>query len=158
MLSKATIGVTDPYIPIVAYTEEQTAELCYGTLRVILEEGPLASSFDIDIVNSHPTMLYNYCLDHSVPAVKLHYYLTRRKKILAFVMRKFGVSRREAKDGFLAAINNGVRNIPTRKDFFFTTCAYSRLNMTKNLDIARLPRIAGISRFAAGHVDEDAVQ
>jgi phage terminase large subunit-like protein len=41
--------VTDPYIPMVAYTEEQSDELCYGTLRVILEEGPLRDDFDIGL-------------------------------------------------------------------------------------------------------------
>lgn len=41
--------VTDPYIPIVAYTEEQSEELCYGTLHTILSEGPLASDFDIGL-------------------------------------------------------------------------------------------------------------
>jgi phage terminase large subunit-like protein len=39
--------VNDPYIPMVAYTEEQSDELCYGTLRVVLEEGPLKNDFDI---------------------------------------------------------------------------------------------------------------
>lgn len=39
--------VTDPYIPMVAYTEEQSDELAYGALRVILGEGPLQDDFDI---------------------------------------------------------------------------------------------------------------
>lgn len=39
--------VNDPYIPMVAYTEEQSDELCYGTLKVVLEEGPLKDDFDI---------------------------------------------------------------------------------------------------------------
>jgi phage terminase large subunit-like protein len=43
------IGVRDPYIPLVAYTEEQSEELAYGALRVILEEGPLADDFDIGL-------------------------------------------------------------------------------------------------------------
>jgi phage terminase large subunit-like protein len=42
-------GVRDPYIPLVAYTEEQSEELAYGTLKCILEEGPLADDFDIGI-------------------------------------------------------------------------------------------------------------
>lgn len=42
-------GVTDPYITCVAYTEEQSEELCYGALRVILEEGPLRDDFDIGL-------------------------------------------------------------------------------------------------------------
>ena len=42
-------GVTDPYIPLVAYTEEQSEDLCYGTLLCILEEGPLAGDFDLGL-------------------------------------------------------------------------------------------------------------
>jgi phage terminase large subunit-like protein len=43
------VGVTDPYIPMVAYTEEQSDELAYGALRVILEYSPLAGDFDIGL-------------------------------------------------------------------------------------------------------------
>ena len=42
-------GVTDPYIPLVAYTEEQSDELAYGALRVILEESAVAGDFDIGL-------------------------------------------------------------------------------------------------------------
>jgi phage terminase large subunit-like protein len=41
--------VRDPYIPLVAYTEEQSEELCYGTLLVVLGEGPLANDFDLGL-------------------------------------------------------------------------------------------------------------
>lgn len=41
--------VTDPYIPFVAYTEEQSDELAYGALRVILEEGPLRDDFIVGL-------------------------------------------------------------------------------------------------------------
>jgi phage terminase large subunit-like protein len=41
--------VNDPYIPLVAFTEEQSDELCYGALKCILEEGPLARDFDIGL-------------------------------------------------------------------------------------------------------------
>jgi hypothetical protein len=41
--------VTDPYIPMVAYTEEQTEDLAYGALRVILELSPIAGDFDIGL-------------------------------------------------------------------------------------------------------------
>jgi phage terminase large subunit-like protein len=41
--------VTDPYIPMVAYTEEQSDELAYTALRVIVEEGPLRHDFDIGL-------------------------------------------------------------------------------------------------------------
>lgn len=43
------VGVTDPYIPMVAYTEEQSDELAYGALRVILQYSELADDFDIGI-------------------------------------------------------------------------------------------------------------
>ena len=41
--------VTDPYIPMVAYTEEQSDELAFGALYVILDEGPLRDQFDIGL-------------------------------------------------------------------------------------------------------------
>lgn len=40
-------SVTDPFIPLVAYTEEQSDELCYGALKTILEESPIKNDFDI---------------------------------------------------------------------------------------------------------------
>jgi phage terminase large subunit-like protein len=42
-------GVNDPYIPMMAYTEEQTEELAYGALRRILEECDIGSDFDIGL-------------------------------------------------------------------------------------------------------------
>jgi phage terminase large subunit-like protein len=41
--------VVDPYIPLVAYTEEQSDELAYGALKTILEYSPIADDFDIGI-------------------------------------------------------------------------------------------------------------
>lgn len=38
--------VRDPYIPMVAYTEEQTEELAYSALYVVVTEGPDADLFD----------------------------------------------------------------------------------------------------------------
>jgi len=42
-------GVIDPYIPLVAYTEEQSNDLAFYALYVILSEGPLADDFDIGL-------------------------------------------------------------------------------------------------------------
>lgn len=42
-------SVTDPYIPMISYTEEQTEELAYGALRRIIEESPIAGDFDIGL-------------------------------------------------------------------------------------------------------------
>lgn len=42
-------GVTDPYIPLIAYTEEQSEELAYGALLCVLQEGPLADDFDLGL-------------------------------------------------------------------------------------------------------------
>jgi len=39
--------VVDPYIPMVAYTEEQTSDLAYGALKHILDESPIRHLFDI---------------------------------------------------------------------------------------------------------------
>jgi phage terminase large subunit-like protein len=41
--------VKDPYIPMVAYTQEQSDDLAYGALLVILQEGPLQDDFDIGL-------------------------------------------------------------------------------------------------------------
>jgi phage terminase large subunit-like protein len=42
-------SVTDPYIPMISYTEEQTEELAYGAMRRILEEMPIGADFDIGL-------------------------------------------------------------------------------------------------------------
>ena len=41
--------VTDPYIPMVAFTAEQSDELAYGALRTILEESRVSNDFDIGL-------------------------------------------------------------------------------------------------------------
>jgi phage terminase large subunit-like protein len=41
--------VTDPYIALVAYTEEQSDELAYGALKAILEESRIRDDFDIGL-------------------------------------------------------------------------------------------------------------
>ncbi|NLD71646.1 MAG: terminase [Chloroflexi bacterium] len=43
------VGVVDPYIPMIAYTEEQSDELAYGALRVILMYSQLSGDFDIGL-------------------------------------------------------------------------------------------------------------
>lgn len=43
------VGVTDPYVALVAYTQEQTEELGFNVLRTIISEGPLADDFDIGL-------------------------------------------------------------------------------------------------------------
>jgi hypothetical protein len=42
-------AVRDPYIPLVAFTEEQSDELAYGALRVILENSTVGHLFDIGL-------------------------------------------------------------------------------------------------------------
>lgn len=41
--------VTDPFIALVAYTEEQSDELAYGALKCILEESAIGADFDIGL-------------------------------------------------------------------------------------------------------------
>lgn len=41
--------VTDPFLALVAYTEEQSDELCYGALKAILEQSPISDEFDIGL-------------------------------------------------------------------------------------------------------------
>ena len=42
-------GVRDPYIPFIAYTEEQSDELAFGALRAILERSAIKDDFDIGL-------------------------------------------------------------------------------------------------------------
>jgi phage terminase large subunit-like protein len=42
-------GVRDPYIPMCAYTEEQSEDLAYAALYTMISEGPLAKDFDIGL-------------------------------------------------------------------------------------------------------------
>ncbi len=42
-------GVRDPYIPLVAYTEEQGETTIYGALKAILERSKVAGDFDIGL-------------------------------------------------------------------------------------------------------------
>lgn len=42
-------AVVDPYIPLVAYTEQQTEDLAYAALKAILELSPVARDFDIGL-------------------------------------------------------------------------------------------------------------
>jgi phage terminase large subunit-like protein len=41
--------VTDPYIPLIATSQEQSDELCFSAMRVILENSPLRDDFDIGL-------------------------------------------------------------------------------------------------------------
>lgn len=41
--------VTDPYIPLVAYTEEQSDELVYGALKSIIERSPRSGAYDVGL-------------------------------------------------------------------------------------------------------------
>lgn len=43
------VGVNDPYVAMVAYTQEQTEELGFNVLRTIILEGPLADEFDVGL-------------------------------------------------------------------------------------------------------------
>lgn len=42
-------SVNDPYIPLVAYTQDQTEELAFGALYVILSESVVADDYDIGL-------------------------------------------------------------------------------------------------------------
>lgn len=43
------VPVTDPYVPMVATTEEQVEDLAYGAVYAILERAPIADDYDIGL-------------------------------------------------------------------------------------------------------------
>jgi hypothetical protein len=43
------VGVASPYIPLVAFSQDQTEDLAFGVARLILEESPIVDDFDIGL-------------------------------------------------------------------------------------------------------------
>jgi hypothetical protein len=43
------VPVTDPYIPMVATTEEQVEDLAYGAVYAILERAPIMDDYDVGL-------------------------------------------------------------------------------------------------------------
>jgi hypothetical protein len=53
---------------------------------------------DIDIVNAHPTILYQLCIQNNINCKYLEKYVLNREKYLNELMQMYGITREQAKD------------------------------------------------------------
>ena len=66
--------------------------------------------YDIDIVNCHPIILYQYCKKNNINTPKLKEYIDDRDKILNEIIEKNQITKEEAKKLFLKITNGGEHN------------------------------------------------
>ena len=63
--------------------------------------------YDIDIVNAHPEILYQYCKRHNLETPNLKEYIDNRQDILNDIMNKGNITKDEAKKLILSITNGG---------------------------------------------------
>ena len=66
--------------------------------------------YDIDIVNCHPIILYQYCNKNNIKTPKLKEYIDDRDKILNEIIEKNQITKEEAKKLILKITNGGEHN------------------------------------------------
>lgn len=62
---------------------------------------------DIDMVNAHPNLLLQYCIKNEIKCPNLKLYVDEREERLAYVMKKHGIDREDAKKLFLRFMYHG---------------------------------------------------
>lgn len=62
---------------------------------------------DIDMVNSHPTILNEVCKIHDIPHYKLKYYVENRDDIINRIMKTYNKTNKAVKSMFLTVLNCG---------------------------------------------------
>ncbi len=63
--------------------------------------------YDIDIVNAHPEILYQYCKKNALETPNLKYYIDNRQDVLNEIMNKGNITKEEAKKLILSITNGG---------------------------------------------------
>jgi len=63
--------------------------------------------YDIDIVNAHPEILYQYCKRHNLETPNLKEYIENRQDVLNEIMSKGNMTKEEAKKIILSITNGG---------------------------------------------------
>jgi hypothetical protein len=105
--------VTDPYIPMIAYTQEQSDELCFTALRTILENSLLKDDFDIGLdrilrkkgdgkceaMSSSPNALDGARTTFAVEDETHRWVLPRHRN--SHVVMQTNISKRQIADGWL---------------------------------------------------------
>ena len=64
--------------------------------------------YDVDMVNSEPTLLLNYCEKNGYKCESIKYYCEHRDECLKEIIGKYNVSRKTSKEVVLSIINGGA--------------------------------------------------
>lgn len=63
---------------------------------------------DVDMVNSHPVILNQICMDSGIQCNKLSQYINERNDIINDMMNKYNLNREQVKEVFITTINGGL--------------------------------------------------
>lgn len=84
----------------------------YNGFRGILMNG---ITYDLDMKNAHPTILYNLCRQFDIRATALYRYINEREEIFDNMNKTDGIDRGECKTIFLKALNKSDLTISYNK-------------------------------------------
>lgn len=70
--------------------------------------------YDIDMVNSEPTLLLNYCIKAKQEHTAIKYYVNNRETCIKDIIKTCKLTREDAKKAVLAVINGGTRDYPVK--------------------------------------------
>lgn len=84
------------------YAQNPSLQSMNKLIRGILSNG---LTIDIDMNNCHPLILLNLCKKHNINCFNLSSYILNREKHLTELINEYGITRSEAKDCYLQALN-----------------------------------------------------
>jgi len=88
--------------------------------------------YDIDMSNSGPTLLLNYCLAKNILCTELKYYVRKRDKVFEQIQSEYGMTLKEAKKYMLKITNLGKHTL--NKVEYCYTCGIERTDAIKGLN------------------------
>jgi hypothetical protein len=102
---------------------------------------------DIDIVNAHPSILYQLCIDNNINCKYLEKYILEREAYLQRLMKLYNITRDQAKDlmiitMYFGSINNWLNenNIENKEVDKFLTKFQNELNAIADTIILKNPK------------------
>tara|TARA_R110000868_G_scaffold31916_4_gene116592 strand:- start:120 stop:2492 length:2373 start_codon:yes stop_codon:yes gene_type:complete len=84
------------------------------------------SYVDLDMVNSHPVILNQICIQNGIQSESLNHYIHNRKNIIQEMKELYNLSREDIKEVYLTTINGGLvstwmkkHNLTVKYDFLY---------------------------------------
>ncbi len=71
--------------------------------------------YDFDMVNAHPTILLHICKEKKIRSNELDYYVNNRERCLDELIDTDGLTKREAKNLYIASINDETKKLKFKK-------------------------------------------